>query len=167
MVPDCPVGRQRRVDSTAHFARDLTGVTEVRAGVYAFFDMVMAGIGVCAIDDIAISVQTTVIGHQKERGWIMVDSGWMALSRDRGSANQAINQGYGLVCDVEGRVLDDLIVASANQEHGVIALRPGSGVSTSRIYRSEAIYAFCPITPALRQHSSTATRSSSPIRTNS
>ncbi|MXQ11728.1 DSD1 family PLP-dependent enzyme [Microvirga makkahensis] len=114
---------------TAHFARDLSGVTEVRAGVYAFFDLVMAGIGVCTPDDIALSVLTTVIGHQKERGWIMVDAGWMALSRDRGTANQAVDQGYGLVCDIEGRVLDGLVVASANQEHGVIALRSGSSAS--------------------------------------
>jgi D-serine deaminase-like pyridoxal phosphate-dependent protein len=114
---------------TAHFARDLSGVTEVRAGVYAFFDLVMAGIGVCTLDDIALSVLTTVIGHQKERGWIMVDAGWMALSRDRGTANQAVDQGYGLVCDLDGRVLDDLIVTATNQEHGIIAVRPGSKAS--------------------------------------
>jgi len=110
---------------TAHFARDLTGVTEVRAGVYVFFDLVMAGIGVCTSDDIALSVLTTVIGHQKARGWIIIDAGWMALSRDRGTASQAVDQGYGLVCDIKGRVLGDLIVVSANQEHGIVALRPG------------------------------------------
>ena len=53
----------------------------------------------------------------------------MALSRDRGTANQAVDQGYGVVCDVEGRVLADLIVAAANQEHGIIALRPGSAAT--------------------------------------
>lgn len=111
---------------TAHFARDLSGVTEVRAGVFVFFDLVMAGIGVCGPEDIALSVLTTVIGHQRERGWIMVDAGWMALSRDRGTANQAVDQGYGLVCDAEGRILGDLIVRAANQEHGIVALRPGS-----------------------------------------
>lgn len=111
---------------TAHFARDLSGVTEVRAGVYVFFDLVMAGIGVCTLDDIAVSVLTTVIGHQRERGWILVDAGWMAMSRDRGTANQAMDQGFGVVCDVEGRVLDDLIVAATSQEHGIIAVRPGS-----------------------------------------
>jgi D-serine deaminase-like pyridoxal phosphate-dependent protein len=110
---------------TAHFARDMTGVTEVRAGVYVFFDLAMAGIGVCTSDDIALSVLTTIIGRQKERGWIMIDAGWMAMSRDRGTANQAVDQGYGLVCDIEGRVLHGLIVASVNQEHGVVALRPG------------------------------------------
>jgi D-serine deaminase-like pyridoxal phosphate-dependent protein len=111
---------------TAHAAQDLTGVTELRAGVYVFFDLVMAGIGVCQIDDIALSVLTTVIGHQRDKGWILVDAGWMALSRDRGTAAQAVDQGYGLVCDAMGRVLPDLIVTAANQEHGIIACRPGS-----------------------------------------
>ncbi len=111
---------------TAHFARNLDGVTEVRAGVFVFFDLVMAGIGVCSLDDIALSVLTSVIGHQRERGWILVDAGWMALSRDRGTAAQAMDHGYGLVCDVDGRVLDGLVVAQASQEHGTIARRPGS-----------------------------------------
>jgi len=111
---------------TSHFAKDLSGVTEVRAGVYVFFDLVMAGLGVCSKDDIAISVMTSVIGHQKEKGWITVDAGWMALSQDQGTARQAVNQGYGVVCDMEGRVMDDLIVSSANQEHGILSTRSGS-----------------------------------------
>jgi D-serine deaminase-like pyridoxal phosphate-dependent protein len=114
---------------TAHFARDLSGITEVRAGVYVFFDLVMAGIGVCSIEDIALSVLTTVIGHQRHRGWTIVDAGWMAMSSDRGTAKQAVDQGYGVVCDIEGNVLDDLIMISASQEHGILALRPGSSAS--------------------------------------
>jgi D-serine deaminase-like pyridoxal phosphate-dependent protein len=111
---------------TAHFAGSLDGVTEVRAGVFVFFDLVMAGIGVCEIDDIALSVLGTVIGHQPEKGWILVDAGWMAMSRDRGTAKQKIDQGYGLVCDIEGRPVGDLILSDANQEHGIITVRPGS-----------------------------------------
>ncbi|MBL8271542.1 DSD1 family PLP-dependent enzyme [Steroidobacter sp.] len=111
---------------TAHFARDLTGVTEVRAGVFVFFDLVMAGIGVCSIDDIAISVLSSVIGHQPSKNQILVDAGWMAMSRDRGTANQPVDQFYGLVCDAAGRPYPDLIMRYANQEHGVLELRPGS-----------------------------------------
>ena len=111
---------------TAHFARDLAGVTEVRAGVYVFFDLVMAGLGVCSVDDIALSVLTSVIGHQRGKGWILVDAGWMAMSRDRGTAKQKVDQGYGLACDVSGTVYPDLIMVEANQEHGILALRPGS-----------------------------------------
>lgn len=111
---------------TAHGARDLSGVTELRAGVYVFFDLVMAGIGVCTPGDIALSVLTTVIGHQKARGWTLVDAGWMAMSRDRGTAVQAVDQGYGVVCDEAGTILPDLIVSAASQEHGTVTRRPGS-----------------------------------------
>jgi D-serine deaminase-like pyridoxal phosphate-dependent protein len=111
---------------TAHFARDLTGVTEVRAGVYVFHDLVMAGLGVCSLDDIASSVLATVIGHQPEKGWILTDAGWMAMSRDRGTASQPVDQGYGLVCDLEGRPFPDLLLTKATQEHGALALREGS-----------------------------------------
>jgi D-serine deaminase-like pyridoxal phosphate-dependent protein len=111
---------------TAHSATDLTGVTEVRAGVFMFFDLVMAGVGVCQVDDIAVSVLATVIGHQRERGWILIDAGWMAMSQDRGTRKQEIDQGYGLVCDIDGEPYADVIVADANQEHGIITVRPGS-----------------------------------------
>jgi D-serine deaminase-like pyridoxal phosphate-dependent protein len=111
---------------TATYAESLAGVTEVRVGVYMFFDLFMAGLGVCQIDDLALSVLCSVIGHQPEKGWIITDAGWMALSRDRGTAGQTIDQGYGVVCDVNGVPLDDLIVASANQEHGIIARRRGN-----------------------------------------
>ncbi|MBW4050055.1 MAG: DSD1 family PLP-dependent enzyme [Proteobacteria bacterium] len=111
---------------TVHFAQDLSGVTEVRAGVFVFFDLVMHGIGVCAIDDIALSVLATVIGHRAEKGWLLIDAGWMALSRDRGTARHPIDQGYGVVCDVEGQPLGDLIVSDASQEHGIVSVRPGS-----------------------------------------
>lgn len=112
---------------TAHFARNLEGVTEVRAGVFMFFDLVMNGIGVCAVDDIALSVLATVIGHRPEKGWILIDAGWMALSRDRGTARHLLDQGYGLVCDIEGVPWPDLIVEDASQEHGIIKVRQGSG----------------------------------------
>jgi D-serine deaminase-like pyridoxal phosphate-dependent protein len=114
---------------TAHFARDLTGVTEVRAGVFMFFDLVMQGIGVCKTDDIALSVLATVIGHQHDKGWIIVDAGWMAMSRDRGTARLAVDQGYGVACDLDGTPIPDLIMIDANQEHGILAVRPGSQVS--------------------------------------
>jgi D-serine deaminase-like pyridoxal phosphate-dependent protein len=114
---------------TAHFAEDLTGVTEMRAGVYMFFDLVMHGVGVCSTDDIAVSVLTTVIGTKPEKGWILVDAGWMALSRDRGTAAQRVDQGYGLVCDLSGKLYPDLIVSQASQEHGILAIRSGAAAT--------------------------------------
>jgi D-serine deaminase-like pyridoxal phosphate-dependent protein len=112
---------------TALFAESFEGVSEVRAGVYMFQDLVMAGLGVCRIEDIAISVLACVIGHQTQRSWLITDGGWMALSRDRGTASQSLDQGYGVVRTADGRAPpDDLIVVSANQEHGIIGHRSGA-----------------------------------------
>jgi D-serine deaminase-like pyridoxal phosphate-dependent protein len=113
---------------TALFGEDFSGITEVRAGVYVFFDLVMAGLGVCAVDDIALSVLTSVIGHQPRKQQILVDAGWMAMSRDHGTASHAVDQGYGLVCDLQGKPIGDLIIAEANQEHGVIMSRSGAAL---------------------------------------
>ncbi len=115
---------------TALFAEHLDGVTEVRAGVFVFFDLVMAGIGVCKVDDIAVSVLGTVIGHQPEKNWTLIDAGWMAMSRDRGTSRQRVDQGYGLVCDMQGRPIEDLVLIGANQEHGIVASRSGAHPSS-------------------------------------
>jgi D-serine deaminase-like pyridoxal phosphate-dependent protein len=117
---------------TATFGESLAGITEVRAGVYVFQDLVMAGLEVCRIEDIALSVLATVIGHQTTRNWLITDGGWMALSRDRGTAQQAVDQGYGVVCDVDGRAYGDLVVTSANQEHGIVADRHGGAIDFER-----------------------------------
>lgn len=122
---DCPVVSVGSTP-TALLGEDFSGITEVRAGVYMFFDLVMAGLGVCGVDEIALSVLTSVIGHQARKNQLIVDAGWMAMSRDRGTASQPVNQGYGLVCDLQGKPIGDLIVAETNQEHGVIASRSGA-----------------------------------------
>ena len=114
---------------TALFAENMAGITEVRAGVFAFFDLVMAGINVCSIDDIALSVLASVNAAHPDRGCFLIDAGWTALSRDRGTARQPVDQGYGLVCDLEGVPYPDLIVLEASQEHGVVGLRRGSSRS--------------------------------------
>jgi D-serine deaminase-like pyridoxal phosphate-dependent protein len=111
---------------TALSAAGLEGVTEVRAGVYVFFDLVMANVGVCGAGDIALSVLTTVIGHQADKGWALVDAGWMAMSRDRGTQKQPHDFGYGLVCDADLRPLDGYQLSSANQEHGIISCIEGT-----------------------------------------
>ncbi|MFI9546702.1 DSD1 family PLP-dependent enzyme [Streptomyces sp. NPDC052016] len=111
---------------TAHAAEDLTGVTELRAGNYVFFDLVMAGLGVCQVEDLALSVVVTVIGHRPVYGWIVTDGGWMAMSRDRGTAVQAQDQGYGLVTDLNGDLVPNLVMTAASQEHGTLTARDGA-----------------------------------------
>ncbi|MDH5631246.1 MAG: alanine racemase [Gammaproteobacteria bacterium] len=108
---------------TALTETDQQGATELRAGVCVFFDLFQTGVGVCDVKDIALSVLTTVIGTNSTNDRIMIDAGWMALSRDRGTANQKVDQFYGLVCDESGNLVDGLVVKSVNQEHGIIEMR--------------------------------------------
>jgi D-serine deaminase-like pyridoxal phosphate-dependent protein len=112
---------------TLHYARNLDGVTEVRAGVYAFGDLVQVELGTCAIDDIAIAVLASVIGHNRQHGRVLIDAGFLALSRDRGTADLPVDWGYGALCDpVTGEVIDDVTVSGTNQEHGIITTRSDS-----------------------------------------
>ncbi|WP_204376277.1 hypothetical protein [Sodalis-like endosymbiont of Proechinophthirus fluctus] len=72
--------KQVSVESTltAFAVQQLTEVSKVRVGVYAFFDLVMHNVGVCQLDDIALGVLTTVISptSKKKTGlWWMLD-GW-------------------------------------------------------------------------------------------
>jgi len=117
---------------TVTFAENFADITEVRAGVFMFCDLVMAGLGVCSIDDITISVLATVLGHQADKGWIITDAGWMALSRDRSTAQQKIDQRYGKVCDLNGDPIGELNVLDANQEHGIIGDRLGERINLRR-----------------------------------
>jgi D-serine deaminase-like pyridoxal phosphate-dependent protein len=114
---------------TAMFADDLSGVTEVRAGVFMFNDLVMAGLGVCDINEIAVSVLTSVIGHQRHKDWVITDAGWMALSRDRGTAAQKVDQGSGVVCNLDGEPIGDMIISDTNQEHGIASSRSQQKIS--------------------------------------
>nr|WP_136251069.1 alanine racemase [Ningiella ruwaisensis] len=105
---------------TALALDDAHGITEIRAGVYCVFDLVMSGLGVCAQGDIAISVLGSIIGKQTDKDLALTDAGWMAMSRDRGTSEHPTDYGYGVVCDLHGKSLKNLTMVSANQEHGII-----------------------------------------------
>jgi D-serine deaminase-like pyridoxal phosphate-dependent protein len=114
---------------TALSAGSLAGVTEIRAGVFMLFDLFQLGVGVCRMEDLALSVVTTVIGNQRRKNWTFTDAGWMALSSDRSTQTQAVDQYFGLVCDIDGCPFEDLVVLMVSQEHGVLAPRPGSSAA--------------------------------------
>ena len=106
---------------TARFARDLTGVTETRPGVYMFCDLYQAGIGVCGREDIAVSVLATVIGHRPGDNTLLVDAGALALSKDRSTEKLPEDCGYGLVCEADtARPIAGLLVGAVHQEHGAV-----------------------------------------------
>lgn len=123
----CPV-RSAGSTPTALFASSGAGLSEMRAGTFVFQDLFMAGVGVCTVEDIALSVLVSVIGVRSDRRGVIIDGGWTALSRDRGTAAQAIDQGYGIVCDADGAPIENVLVTATSQEHGTVARRDGGPV---------------------------------------
>ena len=111
---------------TALFARDLDGVTEVRPGVYVFYDLYQVGLGCCLHDDIALTVLASVVGHYPGRGHFLIDAGALALSQDRSTLHQRDDMDYGLVVDAAGNeVQPRLTVTKVNQEHGFVEAADG------------------------------------------
>jgi len=106
---------------TAVQAESFEGLTEFRPGVYMFFDLDQFGLGSCAREDIAVSVLTSVIGHQPQHNRLNIDAGSLALSQDL-SANEFLPEtGYGWVLEPVGTArVADLHVAAVNQEHGMV-----------------------------------------------
>ena len=107
---------------TAITSNALAGITEIRAGVYMFGDLFQAGIGTCAIDDLAVSVLTEVISRSADRNTFVIDAGAFALSKDISTASlpPALQAGYGWLCDLDGRLLPGLKIDRVWQEHGLV-----------------------------------------------
>lgn len=117
---------------TAMFTQDLSGVTEVRAGVFVFQDLYQAELGVCGFDDIAMGVVAEIIGRDAASGRLFIDAGALALSKDRSTADSPEDLGYGLAGALGTPASEgDLVVRRVFQEHGLMEPRRAGG-DTSR-----------------------------------
>ncbi|PCI04563.1 MAG: hypothetical protein COB78_09720 [Hyphomicrobiales bacterium] len=106
---------------TVLWAEHLDGVTEARAGVYLFWDLMQYALNVCELDDIAVSVLATVIGHNRGAKTIVIDAGALAISKDIGANKNLPDAKYGYVCDASTlERIGTLSVDAVYQEHGII-----------------------------------------------
>ena len=102
----------------------MPGVTELRAGVYAFQDLKQVSLGPATLDDCALTVMATVVSHARPDRYVL-DAGIKALAGE--------DYGWG----TWGRPQDrpDLAIIRATEEHGVIELpagRRGPGLADRR-----------------------------------
>lgn len=108
---------------TVLHAESLEGVTEVRAGVYVFFDRFQHAIGSCAQGDLALSVVASVIGDRGDHVWI--DAGTLSLSSER--SMDPFGGGYGEVTALDGSPLAGApFVTALNQVHGRVVASDGA-----------------------------------------
>lgn len=106
---------------TVVHAESLEGVTEARAGVYLFWDLAQYSRGICGLDDIAVTVLATVIGHNRAGKALVLDAGALALSKDISANSFLPDVKYGYLCDAGTMErLNGLSIADAYQEHGMV-----------------------------------------------
>lgn len=122
----CPIVSVGSTPTALH-AETLEGVTEVRCGIYMFWDLSQYSRGMCGLDDIAVSVLATVIGHNPAAGTLVIDAGALALSKDLGANAFMPGVQYGLVCDVDTlEPIEGMSVVTLHQEHGTVSVPDGS-----------------------------------------
>lgn len=116
---------------TALHAEHLTGITEVRAGVYMFGDLYQAQLGTHGMGEIALTVLASVIGRKPARQAILLDAGGLALSKDRSTATAPVDYGFGLMLDIDGQPsFGQAIVTRTHQEHGEVSPAPSLAIGT-------------------------------------
>jgi D-serine deaminase-like pyridoxal phosphate-dependent protein len=108
---------------TVLLADHLRGVTEARAGIYMLWDLAQLSRRMCRIEDIAVSVLTAVIGHNRAGRAIILDAGALALSKDIGANKHLPDAGYGYLCDaLTMQRLGTLSLDVVHQEHGTVSV---------------------------------------------
>ena len=99
---------------------DLDGIDEVRPGNYVFYDYTMAMLGVCGVQDCALTVLASVISHQKGSSHLITDAGALGLSKDVGPTHLKNPMGMGPVYEdyEKKRLFAHIHMGTLSQEHG-------------------------------------------------
>ena len=106
---------------TAMHGESYAGITEMRPGVYVFFDLDQLSRQTCGPNDLALSVLGTVISHNRHVGQIVTDTGALAMSKDISATTRWPDAGYGSVCNSRTLApIEGLHVAKVSQEHGIV-----------------------------------------------
>jgi D-serine deaminase-like pyridoxal phosphate-dependent protein len=118
----CPVVSVGSTPTATH-GRNFDGLTEMRCGVYMFGDVFQHEIASHGLEDIAVSVLATVIGHRPDLNAALIDAGGLALSKDRstGAPGLAEDIGFGMIMDETcARRIGRVRVGHVYQEHGML-----------------------------------------------
>lgn len=97
---------------TFKYGATIKGITEIRPGNAAFYDMCQVGLGVATQSQCALTVLASVISIKKSR--IIFDTGSKALSLDQGAHGNKSVTGYGFIIDHPKILLKIL-----SEEHGI------------------------------------------------
>lgn len=94
------------------------GIDEIRPGNYAVLDRTALRLGLCASDDLALSVVATVVSRNSR--YAIIDAGSKALSSDAGP-HGTISTGFGVVVSVDKPPDRIWEVEKLSEEHGFVS----------------------------------------------
>ena len=90
-------------------------ITEIRPGNYVFYDNIQLDLGSCKLSECSLYILATVISQPGDHR-IVIDAGSKSLSLDLGGHGSQINDSYGKLLNVNGKI------AQLSEEHGIIHL---------------------------------------------
>jgi len=107
---------------TMSVVENLDGITEIRPGNYCFHDYTMVALGVCGVEDCAVTVLASIISHQPKAKHFLTDAGALALSKDLGPTHLKNDMDMGPIYEnyERKRLHAHLHVRTLSQEHGKV-----------------------------------------------
>ncbi len=102
---------------------DLSGVDEIRAGNYVFYDWMQIGIGSCQIEDIGVCLASPVVAIHKDRGEVVVFGGAVHLSKE--SVDEGGAKSFGKAVRLNENGWDHEVIGNVkkiSQEHGIVSM---------------------------------------------
>jgi len=113
------IGDTPSVSMMDHFS----GVDELRAGNFVFYDLTQSIIGSCSLDQIAIALVCPVVATYPERKEIIIYGGGVHFSKDS-LKNEDDSTSYGAVVRMNSNGWElpptKMFVKALSQEHGII-----------------------------------------------
>ncbi|WP_138465615.1 alanine racemase [Poseidonocella sp. HB161398] len=94
------------------------GTAEMRPGNYALLDLTAVRLGLCAAEEIALTVEATVLFTAPGRA--VIDAGSKVLSSDKGPHGTGGDAGHGRIEVTRHGTRHALTVARLSEEHGVV-----------------------------------------------
>jgi len=117
---------------TARYSLQQDGLTEYRAGNFAYFDRTQVGLGAATFDDCALTVLARVVSKPASDR-IILDAGSKTLSSDGARGFEAA-PGYGAVCRLPDgggpasplQVIPNLLIERLSEEHATVRVTDGA-----------------------------------------
>ena len=102
---------------TCSIADSFEPVNELRAGNFAFYDLVQARIGSCTVDQISVVMACPVVAKHPERNELIIYGGGVHFSKDK-------FEHYGQIVEENsswGNPIKDVVLSKLSQEHGTVS----------------------------------------------